>query len=72
MKSRDNHGLTRAALAHFRATKERAEVNLGVYLSNPTGIGEHPDIVGEVVKLIKTITEAEEAIKYLEPTREEK
>ena len=66
MKSRDVHNLTQAALWHFRAEKERAEANLGVYLSSPTGIGEHPDIVGEVVKLIKTITEAEESINYLQ------
>ena len=63
---RYNHDLTRAALAHFKAERERASANLNVYLKNPAGIGEHPDIVGEVIELIKKIVEADEAIKYLE------
>jgi hypothetical protein len=58
--------LLEAALLHFRAQKARAEANLEVYLSKPTGIGEHSDLVEEVIKLTKQITEAEEAIKYLE------
>ena len=58
--------LVRAALLHFKAVKVRAEANLEVYLSRPTGVGEHPDLVEEVVKLTKIITEADEAIKYLE------
>ena len=58
--------LLEAALLHFRAQKARAEANLEVYLSKPTGIGEHSDLVEVVIKLTKQITEAEEAIKYLE------
>ena len=58
--------LCRAALAHFKAEKERAMANLSIYLKNPAGIGEHPDIVGEVIELIKKIVEADEAIKFLE------
>ncbi len=58
--------LLEAALLHFRAQKARAEANLEVYLSKPTGIGEHSDLVEEAIKLTKQITEAEEAIKYLE------
>jgi len=58
--------LLQASLLHFKAVKARAEVNLDVYLLGSAGVGEHPDIVEEVNKLVKTITEAEEAIKYLE------
>lgn len=58
--------LIKAALLHFEAVKARAEANLDVYLDRSTGVGEHPDLVEEVVKLTKTITEADEAIKYLE------
>ena len=58
--------LVKAALLHFKAAKARAEANLEVYLTGFAGVGEHPDIVEEVVKLTKTITEADEAIKYLE------
>ena len=58
--------LIKAALLHFKAVKARAEANLDVYLTRATAVGEHPDLVEEVVKLTKTITEADEAIKYLE------
>ena len=58
--------LIKAALLHFKAVKARAEANLEVYLTGFAGVGEHPDIVEEVVKLTKTKTEADEAIKYLE------
>lgn len=58
--------LLNASLLHFKAVKARAEANLDVYLIGSAGVGEHPDIVEEVNKLVKVITEAEEAIKYLE------
>jgi len=46
--------------------KARAEANLEVYLTGYAGVGEHPDIVSEVIELTKQIVEAEEAIKFLE------
>jgi uncharacterized protein (DUF342 family) len=55
-----------SALLHFKAVKARAEANLEVYLTCSVGVGEHPDLVDEIVGLTKTITEAEEAIKFLE------
>lgn len=58
--------LVNAALLHFEAVKARAEANLEVYLVGYAGVSQHPDIVEEVIKLTKTITEANEAIKYLE------
>ena len=58
--------LMNAALLHFKAVKARAEANLDVYLSGSVGVGEHPDLVSEVIELTKTITEADEAIKFLE------
>ena len=58
--------LMKAALLHFVAVKARAEANLDVYLSGSVGVGEHPDLVSEVIELTKTITEADEAIKFLE------
>ena len=58
--------LMNAALLHFKAVKARAETNLDVYLSGSVGVGEHPDLVSEVIELAKTITEADEAINFLE------
>ncbi|MDC3192536.1 hypothetical protein OAT38_00530 [Amylibacter sp.] len=58
--------LLQAALMHFKSLGSRAEVNLEIYLKGSVGVGEHPDLVEEVVKLTKIITEADESIKYLE------
>jgi len=58
--------LLEASLLHFKAVKAKAEANLEVYLASSVAVGEHPDLVHEIVGLIQTITEAEEAIKYLE------
>lgn len=60
------NSLLEAGLLHFKAVKARAEANLEVYLSGSVGVGEHPDLVNEIIELTKTITEAEEAIKFLE------
>ena len=57
--------MIKAALLHFKAEKARAEANLNAYLYNPAAVGEHPDLVAEVIELIKIITDADEAIKYL-------
>ena len=49
-----------ALLAEANAKETKAIANLQNYLSNPAGIGEHPDIVTECMKLIKDIAEARE------------
>ena len=36
--------------------REKAEANLLVYFKSPTGVGEHPDLVGEMAKLIDEIS----------------
>lgn len=61
-----------ATLKHFEAVKARAEANLELYLQRSVGIGEHPDVVEEAIKLTKEIVEAEEAIRYLYDTPEDK
>ena len=48
--------LLNASLLHFKAVKARAEANLDVYLIGSAGVGEHPDIVEEVNKLVKVIS----------------
>ena len=49
-----------ALLAEANAKEAKAIANLQNYMSNPAGIGEHPDIVAECMKLIKDIAEARE------------
>ena len=49
-----------AILAEANAKEAKAIANLQVYMSNPAGIGEHPDVVAECTQLIKDIAEARE------------
>lgn len=50
--------LVKAAIQHARAHVEKHRMNVEVYLTNPTGIGEHSDIM-EAIE-----TELEEMAKY--------
>lgn len=47
-----------ALIAEAKAKEIKAIANLQNYLANPAGIGEHPDIVEECMKLVKDIAEA--------------
>jgi hypothetical protein len=68
--------LQTAAVAHFEAKRTRALANLQVYLTSPVGVGEHSDIVGEVVAMVQKIADAEGCLEVLSrvvesPTNEE-
>lgn len=60
-----------ALKARYQAQKLEALATLEVYLNNAAGIGEHPQIIDEMDKLIETIDAAEgklEALdKYIKP-----
>jgi|LWDU01.1.fsa_nt_gi hypothetical protein len=58
--------LLRAALGHFESQSLTARANLEVYLTSSSGVGEHPCLVAEVVKLTQQVTEAEENVRTLE------
>ena len=58
--------LLKTALLQFQAARAKAQSNLEVYLRNASGIGEHPDVVSEIVTLVNAITEAEEGQKYIQ------
>lgn len=55
----------RAALSHFMAKADEARAVLNTYFNNSVGIGEHSDLVGEVVSWTKALAEAEESIEVL-------
>ena len=61
--------LLNAALSHFEAERNVAKANLDIYLESAMAIGDHPNIVEEVMELIKKIAAAEECIKV---TKEQK
>ncbi len=69
----------RALKSRYNAQKDNAFATLEVYLTNSAGIGEHPQIMDEIDKLIKSIAEADGCLetisKYIEvdtPTENQK
>jgi|TARA_R110002096_G_scaffold390550_5_gene585083 hypothetical protein len=51
-----------ALLAKYNAEIAEAEANVEVYMNNPAGIGEHPDIVAAVDTQISKIATAADKI----------
>ena len=60
-----------AAASKFEADRVSAITNLSLYLNSATAIAEHPDIVGEAVKLIEKLTEAEDNLKTISRLNEQ-
>ena len=50
----------------FQAQISEAEATIKIYLENPVGIGEHPQHIDEIDKLMEKIAAAEEKIKVLQ------
>ena len=48
-----------------------ASANIEVYLCNPVGIGEHPDILSAINEQIDIIAEAQERIEVIEQFKEQ-
>lgn len=58
--------LLRAALIHFEGEALKARANLEVYLNSAAGVGDHNDVVKEVISLTQQITTAEDNHRTLE------
>ena len=58
--------IVQAMDSRFRADLMAAQAKLEVYLENPVGVGEHPDIPGEAMKCVTEIVESTEKIKYVQ------
>ena len=52
--------------ARYNAQIAEAEATIKIYMENSVGIGEHPQHIDEVDKLIQKIAEAEENLGVLE------
>jgi hypothetical protein len=50
---------------------KKAKMNIEVYLTNPVGIGEHPDVLGAIQEQIDLIAKEEERIEVIEKYFEE-
>jgi len=44
----------------------KAKTNVEIYLHNPVGIGEHPDVLGAIQEQLDIIAHEEERIEVLE------
>jgi len=45
---------------------EKAKLNVEIYLNNPVGIGEHPDVLGAIQEQLDIIAHEEERIEVLD------
>ena len=57
--------LLQAMLAHYNAELLKGEATLLIYFKNPAGIGEHPGIIDEMIKLVDKIASARDSIELL-------
>ena len=55
-----------ALRSQCRGNIDKARVNVEVYLHNPVGIGEHPDVLGAIQEQLDIIAHEEERIEVLE------
>jgi|TARA_A100000171_G_scaffold41128_1_gene41816 hypothetical protein len=54
----------------YEAQIAESKVTLKIYLSNSVGIGEHPQHLDEIDKLLNKIAEAEDKLKVIENVRQ--
>ena len=45
---------------------KKANMNIEIYLVNPVGIGEHPDVLGAIQDQIDLIAKEEERLEVIE------
>ena len=55
-----------ALRARYEAEIAEADATVNIYLSNSVGIGEHPQHIDEVNKLIDKIAQAKEKLEVLD------
>ena len=58
--------LLEGLLANAEGNIRKAKANVEVYLHNPSGIGEHPDILGAIQDQLDIIAHEEERIEVIE------
>ena len=61
-----------ALRARYEAEIAEASATINIYLTNSVGIGEHPQHLEEMDKLVDKIAQAEEKIEVLEKFEPEK
>jgi methylaspartate ammonia-lyase len=59
-----------ALKSQFEAQKQKALATLTIYLTNPVGIGEHPQHIEEMENMARSLAEAEDVLATLKRTFE--
>ena len=59
-------GIILALRARYDADVAEADATINIYLTNSVGIGEHPQHIEEVDKLVSKIAEAKDKLEVLE------
>ena len=54
-----------ALMLQYKAEVAKAKANIKVYMGNPAGIGEHPDLVSAVDSQVELIAHAEDKLAVL-------
>lgn len=58
--------MLQALRAHAKGKIEMHKMNVEVYLTNPAGIGEHPDVMEAIEKEIEAIAEYDDQLEVLD------
>jgi|TARA_R100001086_G_scaffold160398_1_gene86178 hypothetical protein len=58
-------GMINAMRARYEADIAEADATINIYLNNPVGIGEHPQHLEEIDKLMAKIAEAKDKLESL-------
>ena len=58
-------GLLKALEQQYKAEIEKAKANIDVYINNPVGIGEHPDLVGAMDLEMTKLADASDKLATL-------
>ena len=63
--------LLESAECKFTGDLAVAKANLIIYLNNPVGIGEHPNVMEEVAKLVTEIHDAKGSLEIINDMKKE-
>tara|TARA_R110000787_G_scaffold140271_1_gene253801 strand:- start:502 stop:711 length:210 start_codon:yes stop_codon:yes gene_type:complete len=59
-----------AVRGHFVSEKNKAVANIKLHTGNPVGVGEHPKIIEDIIKLVHKASEAQDSIEMLDKIME--
>ena len=58
-------GILKALVSEAEGNIAKARMNVEVYLNNPVGIGEHPDVLASIQDQLDVIAENQERLDVL-------